>query len=108
MAVCGDACLACHAACRRAIKRCLRLDGDVASPQRLMRLTECAALADTCAEFCVDDSPECAPVCEATAKVCEDLARDLDRFEDDELRRCAAACIECARACKSVVEQVPA
>ncbi len=108
MASCGDACLECHAACRRTIKFCLRKSGRHSDARRLMRLTECAALCDACAEFCVDDSPECVPVCDATSKVCGDVARDLERFDEPEMRACARACLDCARACRGVVEQVPA
>jgi hypothetical protein len=105
---CASACLDTHKAALQALKFCLHKGGKYGQTAQLLRLLDCAQICDTAAEFCIDDSAQCAAVANACAQVCEACARDSELFDDAEMRQFAEVSRYCAHACYRVVHAVPA
>jgi hypothetical protein len=101
-----DDCLQCHRVCMRTFSHLLTLedDAELAGPEQLSMLLDCADLCRLCADFMLRSSEFhtrtaelCSEICRRCQQMCESLAGDAM------VRECAATCARCANSCKRVL-----
>lgn len=103
MQECIQECHYCHDICLSSISHCLGLGGELAYPDHIRLLLDCAEICQTSANFMLRDSYLHPHTCGICAEVCEQCAEDCERFTDDEMmQQCAQACRSCAESCREM------
>jgi len=100
-------CLDCHRICLRTFSHLLTLetDAELAEPEQLNLLLDCADVCRMCAdfmlrisEFHVRAADLCSQICRRCQQLCEFPAR-----EDPIVLECASTCARCANSCKRIL-----
>jgi hypothetical protein len=100
-------CLECHRICLRTFSHLLTLepDAELAEPEQLNSLLDCADMCRVCAdfllrisEFYVRAAELCCQICRRCQQLCE-----LPTGEDPIVLECASTCARCANSCKRVL-----
>lgn len=100
---CIDTCLACHQLCLETLTHSLREGGELALPEHIRVLADCAQLCQTNADFMIRGSDLHGYTCGACAVVCDACAESCGGFPgDSQLDECAALCRRCAQACRAM------
>jgi hypothetical protein len=102
---CIKSCSNCHDVCTETLIHCLEMGGELAAPDHVRALIDCAQTCDASRDFVLRGSElnmqlraACAQACDRCADSCERLGAD----DDDVLRNCAEVCRACARSCRSM------
>ena len=99
-------CLECHRICVRTFAHLLTLEADaeLADPEQLNLLLDCADMCRMCAdyllrisEFHVRAADLCCDICRRCEQLCE-----LPSGEDPIVLECVSICARCANSCKRV------
>jgi Domain of Unknown Function (DUF326) len=105
MRECIESCSDCHDVCTETLIHCLETSGELAAPEHVGALLDCAQACDASRDFMLRGSDMnmqlravCAQACDRCADSCERLGAD----HDDVLRNCAQACRRCAKSCRSM------
>jgi hypothetical protein len=100
-------CLQCHRICLRTFShlRTLELDAELAEPEQLNLLLDCADLCRVSADFMLRISELHVQVAELCCKACRRCQQlcELPSGEDPIVLEYAATCARCANSCKRVV-----
>lgn len=100
---CIEACFACAQLCTEMLPHCLFKGAEHSDRDHILRLANCAQLAQVVAQFLLTGSPHRAPVALACAEVAWSCALSCNLLADDpQLTRCGESCRACAELCKSV------
>lgn len=102
-----DDCLECHRVCLHTFSHLLTLetDAEIAEPDQLNLLLDCADICATCADFLLRASAFqtriadlCCEICRRSQQLCE-----LPGGADPIVRECAAVCARCANSCRRLL-----
>lgn len=97
MAECIENCKDCHDICLRTATWSLQQRQDV---EAVSTLLDCAQICATSADFMVRGSPLHGLTCYICAVICEECARECERYSQHaEMVSCAEMCRTCARSC---------
>lgn len=123
MQECIDNCTRCHNVCLETFNYCLWLGGRYIESVHLRLLLDCAEICQTSANFMLRGSDLHRETCGACAVVCENCAKDCERYAvpgegsgapmsrhsgvphvskenvDEQMKYCAEVCKQCARSC---------
>lgn len=103
MQSCIDNCSECSNTCLQMVNHCLGLGGRHAEQKHIQLLAVCAEICRTSAAFMSLGSEHYQDTCRICADICEECARDCDRFGDDEhMRECAEVCRRCVESCQEM------
>ena len=104
MRACIDECHNCHDSCAETVTHCLQMGGEHAEASHIRLLLDCAEICQTRANFMLRMSDFHTRTCGVCADVCEQCARDCERFGEDEMKQqCAETCLSCAQSCREMV-----
>jgi hypothetical protein len=128
MQECIDNCTRCHQICLETFNYSLWLGGRYNESVHLRLLLDCAEICETSANFMLRGSDLHRETCEACAVVCENCAKNCERYTvtgegagapmsshsgqsnvskentDDQIKRCAEICRQCAKSCREMAE----
>lgn len=99
-----EACFRCHRACLEAQQHLIVVDGDLAGPEPMNILLDCAEVCHTTGSLLIRGSARQLLMADLCATVCDECADQWDATAagDDVLLRCAAECRACAAACRDL------
>ncbi|HVL47676.1 MAG TPA: hypothetical protein VM889_03880 [Candidatus Thermoplasmatota archaeon] len=103
MRQCIENCMNCASICLETLAYVTAKGGDLASPERLRALADCAEMCRTSADFMLRGSPihgEVCGACAAACEACEDACREME--SDPQLAACAEACSACGETCRAM------
>lgn len=106
---CARICADCQLRCDSCFKHCLGLvaAGNKEHARSSELCVDCAECCKLAATLTARKSRLTSHVCECCAKCCDECATQCERFPDDEsMKKCAADCRACAKACRDMVVQV--
>ena len=125
---CIENCTRCHTVCVETFNYSLWLGGRYNESVHLRLLLDCAEICQTSANFMLRGSDLHREVCRACAVICENCAKDCERYTvpgegagapmsrhsgpsgvskedgDSQLKYCAEVCRQCAQSCREMSE----
>jgi hypothetical protein len=128
MQQCIENCTMCHNVCLETLNYSLWLGGRYNESVHLRLLMDCAEICQTSANFMLRGSDLHRKTCGVCAEVCEDCARDCERYAvpgegggapmsrhsgksgvskdnvDDQMKYCAEICKQCAKSCREMAQ----
>ncbi|GAB63464.1 MAG: four-helix bundle copper-binding protein [Candidatus Jettenia sp.] len=103
---CIKECLDCYQICKTTLSYCLQKGGKHAEANHINLLADCAEICQTSAAFMLRNSERHGWVCDVCADICNECARDCEKFDDMTMKECAEACRRCADICKQMAGTV--
>jgi hypothetical protein len=103
MQECIELCKTCHDTCLEVVDHCLRRGGDLANPEHLKLLADCADICRLAGDFMTRNSRLHARTIELCIEICEECAIECDRYKDDPVvKHCADVCRKCVHCCRQL------
>ena len=105
LGACIEECLNCHIVCTLTAQQAISEGGQLADPNLIGVLMDCAEICQTSANFMLRGSPYHAITCAACAAICRECAEGCRSIEGNEdMAHCAEACERCAEHCERMAE----
>lgn len=102
--ICIENCMECHRTCLETLQYCLRLGGRHAQIEHIRRLSDCADICQTAADFMIRGSDLHRETCAVCAEICTRCADDCAALaaNDLQMQECAEVCAQCAETCRAM------
>lgn len=96
-------CTESHSVCTETITHCLEVGGAHAESSHVRLLIDCAEICSISAAFMLRGSPTHKRICGICADICEQCAKECERFtEDARMQHCANLCHSCSHSCREM------